>query len=759
MVKYKTKKGKIIKIMIKIREYYKPFISLIIIAMILLFIQAIFDLKLPDYMSEIVNVGIQSNGIEQVTPNAISEKSLQLIKYFMSEEEIKLIEDNYIKIDKGNEEYINKYSLLNEENIYFLKEDANSETIEKLNEIFGVSCQTILELAKKSATNNEQISEYEKQENNSVSINAENLHSMVDSLSKIPQDAITESKEIAKNSSKTTIQQVGLVFTKMFYEELGINTLNIQQNYIIKIGIKMLEICAIGVVASILVGYLASRIGAGFGRNLRKDIFEKVQSFSSKEFNKFNVASLITRTTNDVTILQNTTVMGIRMLAYAPITGIGALLMMLQKTNNMIWTIGLGCLGIVIIIAILFIVVLPKIKIVQKLTDKINQVANENLTGIMVIRAFGTQKHEEERFDEVNTKVMKTNKFINRMMGIMMPSMFLIMDLLMVLILWVGAKQISEYTIQVGDLMAVMQYGMQVIMSFLMISMIFVMLPRASVSSGRIREILNTENSIKEPETSKDFKKEKIGYVEFKNVDFSYPLADEKVLENISFIAKPGETTAIIGSTGSGKSTIVNLIPRFFDVTNGEILVNGVNVKDVKIQKLTSQIGYVPQKGNLLSGTIEENLKYGNENATDEFMKKCAEIAQASEFIEEKEEKYKSEISQGAKNVSGGQKQRLTIARALVTDAPIYIFDDSFSALDFKTDTNLRKALKENLGGKTIIIVAQRVSTIMNAEQIIVLDEGKIVGKGTHKELLKNCPTYYEIASSQLSEEELNFER
>lgn len=744
---------------IKMRTYYKPFIGLIIIAITLLFIQAMCDLKLPDYMSEIVNTGIQANGIEQVAPVAISEKSLNIITYFMDADEINQIQENYTKIEIGDNKYKDTYPLNKDESIYVLKEDTSNENIEKLDKIFSTYCETIVEIIKNVTSNTETISEYETSDNNSVNLDSNALQSLIPMLEQLPQENIEIAKKNAQNIPETTSKQVGLVFTKMFYEELGMNISDIQQGYIIKIGMKMIGICAIGIIAAILVGLIASRIGAGFGRNLRKDIFEKVESFSNKEFNKFNVASLITRTTNDVTILQNTSVMAIRMLAYAPIMGVGALIMMLGKTTNMTWTIGLGCLGILIIIAILFIVVLPKIKKVQKLTDKINKVANENLTGIMVIRAFGTQEHEEKRFDEVNTDVMKTNKFINRTMGIMMPSMFLIMDLLIVLILWVGAKQISESTIQVGDLMAVMQYGMQVIMSFLMISMIFVMIPRATVSAGRIREVLNTENSIKEPKESKEFDKEKIGYVEFKNVDFSYPFADEKVLDNINFVAKPGETTAIIGATGSGKSTVINLIPRFFDVTKGEILVNGVNVKDLKLEKLNSQIGYVPQKGSLLSGTIETNLKYGNENATEEFMKKCAEIAQATDFIEDKEEKYNSEISQGAKNVSGGQKQRLSIARALITDAPIYIFDDSFSALDFKTDTNLRKALKENLGGKTILIVAQRVSTIMNAEQIIVLNEGKIVGKGTHKELLKNCPTYFEIASSQLSEEELRIEK
>ena len=435
--------------------------------------------------------------------------------------------------------------------------------------------------------------------------------------------------------------------------------------------------------------------------------------------------------------------------------GIGSLVMMSSKTSELTWTIVVACLAIICLIIFLFVVVLPKIKIVQKLTDKINLVAKENLSGLMVVRAFGTQKYEENRFDEINTKVMKTNRFINRSMGAMMPCMMLVMNGLNILILWFGAKAISEASIQVGDLMAVMQYGMHVVMSFLFVSMIFVMLPRASVSANRILEVLETKSTINNPASPKEFNNSKIGYVEFENVNFKFPGADEQVLENINFVAKPGETTAFIGTTGSGKSTLINLIPRLFDVTSGEVKVNGVNVKDVNLEKLHEQIGYIPQKGSLLSGTISSNLKYGNENASDEFMEKCAEVAQATEFIESKEDKYLSPISQGAKNVSGGQKQRLSIARALVKNAPIYIFDDSFSALDFKTDRNLRAALKKHTSNATILIVAQRVSTIMDAEQIIVLEDGKIVGKGTHKELLEKCPTYYEIASSQLSKEEL----
>ena len=586
----------------------------ILLAMVLLFTQAICDLKLPDYMSDIVNIGIQSNDLKQVASEAISESGLA---------------------DRGN----------------------------------------------------------------------------------------------------------------------------IQHQFIVKMGLKMLGICMIGIVASILVGWLGSKIGAGIGKNIRNDVFRKVQSFSTTEFNQFSSASLITRTTNDITQIQNFTIMMIRMLAYAPIMGIGSLFMMAQKTTGLVWTIALACGLIVLLIVFLFTMVFPKIKIVQKLTDKLNLVAKESLSGLMVVRAFGTQKYEEKRFDEVNCEVMKTNQFINRSMGMMMPSMMLIMNGLNLLILWVGAKYIASSNLQVGDLMAVMQYGIEVVISFLFVSMIFIMWPRASVSANRVAEVLEAESTIQDPEKAEEFDPNKIGYVEFKNVTFQYADADEKILENISFIAKPGETTAIIGATGSGKSTIVNLIPRLFDVTEGEVLVNGVNVKKVNQFDLHNQIGYVPQKGNLLSGTISENLKYGNTEASEEFVEKCVEVAQAKEFIESKEEKYQSAIAQGAKNVSGGQKQRLSMVRALVKNSPVYIFDDSFSALDFKTDRNLREALKIHSKNSTIIMVAQRVSTIMNAEQIIVLEEGKIVGKGTHEELLAKCETYYEIASSQLSEEELKHGR
>lgn len=743
--------------MLKLKKYFKPFIGMIILAMVILFVQVMCDLKLPDYMSEIVNVGIQANGIENVSPEAISENGLNLMTAFMTEENKDFVYSNYTKIEAGNEDYKEEYPAVENENIYLLNEDLEDETVEKIDKLFSVSGKTMINMAEKmSQTQDSQTSaESLSTSTGSVNFDLEQIYQMLPMISNIPEETLNEARLDAEKTDESTLSSIGKVFTKAFYEELGLDISKIQSKYIRKIGLEMLGVCLISILAAISVGYVGSKVGAGVGKNLRNDVFKKVQSFSTAEFNKFSSASLITRTTNDITQIQNLVVMLIRMLAYAPIMGVGALIMMSQKSTSLIWTIALACGCIILLIVFLFFTVLPKIKIVQKLVDKINLVAKENLSGLMVVRAFGTQKYEENRFDEVNEKVMKNNKFINRSMSMMMPAMMLIMNLLSLLILWVGADKVAASSMQVGDLMAAMQYGTEVVMSFLMISMIFVMLPRASVSAGRIVEVLETESTINDPINAEKFDNDKTGYVEFKNVSFKYPEADEYVLQNINFTAKPGETTAIIGATGSGKSTVINLIPRLFDATEGEVLVNGVNVKKVNQHNLQEQIGFVPQKGSLLSGTIESNLKYGNEKASKQFVEKCSKVAQASDFIESKDEKYDSLISQGAKNVSGGQKQRLSIARALVKDAPIYIFDDSFSALDFKTDSNLRKALKEHSKDSTLIIVAQRVSTIMNAEQILVLDEGKLVGLGTHKELLENCPTYYEIASSQLSEEEL----
>jgi len=736
--------------MLKLSKYFKSFLFSILIAMMLLFVEAMCDLKLPDYMSEIVNVGIQSNGIKQVAPEAISENGMNLMQSFMTEEEISEINSKYIKVNQADENYIQEYPGVENTNIYVLNENLTEQEIKNLNKIFAVASKTMTNVMSQiTETNSENNTEQ------SAEIDLTQVYQMISMIEMIPEETIFEARDQASQTPENMLESVGLVFTQSFYKELDIDISKIQNEFIVGTGIKMLGVCVIGIISAISVGFLGSRIGSGIARNIRNDVFEKVQSFSAVEFNNFSASSLITRTTNDITQIQNFVIMMIRMLAYAPIMGIGSLIMMSQKTTELVWTIALACGCIILIIIFLFKMVFPKIKIVQKLTDKINLVAKENLSGLMVVRAFGTQKYEENRFDEVNSNVMKNNKFINRSMSMMMPTMMLIMNCLNLLILWVGADKIANSTIQVGDLMAVMQYGMEVVMSFLFVSMIFIMFPRASVSANRIAEVLQTKSTINDPEKPQKFDEDKKGYVEFRNVTFKYPDADEKVLENISFVAKPGKTTAIIGATGSGKTTIVNLIPRLFDCTEGEVLVNGVNVKNVTQFDLHNQIGYIPQKGSLLSGTIESNLKYGNENADKEFIEKCAEVAQATEFIESKDEKYNSPISQGAKNVSGGQKQRLSIARALVKNSPIYIFDDSFSALDFKTDSNLRSALKKHSKNSTLIIVAQRVSTIMNAEQIIVLDEGKIVGIGTHQELLKNCETYYEIAESQLSKEEL----
>ena len=735
--------------MFKLRKYLKPFILPLIVAIILLFVQAICDLNLPNYMSDIVNIGIQSNGIENAAPEAISENGMELIKTFAFSEEKEILDENYEKISKGDLAYVKSYPEIANTNIYLLKSDNN---IEKLNSIFQIADRTFINIMTEMSAQ----SENDKTDiSDNTQIDFSKIYEMLPMLQSLPQEQVDSARKSAEQTDNTMLSQVAVVFTKLFYEELGMDISKIQTHYIVITGAKMIGMTLIVAVAAVLVSLIATRVAAKVGQNIRADLFKKVQSFSDTEFEKFSTSSLITRTTNDVTQIQNLIVMGIRLLFLAPVMGIGALIMIINRNASMTWILGLACVLIIVLILVVFMLAMPKFKKIQKLIDKLNLVSRENLSGIMVSRAFRTQKYEEERFDKVNTELTKINLFVNRVMTVMMPAITFIMNGVMLVIVWVGAKQIEASNLQIGDMMAFMQYAMQVIMSFLMMSMMFIIFPRSAVSANRISEVLETEPIIKNPNKEKNFNKNKIGYVEFKNVSFKYEGADEYVLENISFTAKPGETTAFIGSTGSGKSTLIKLVPRFNDVTSGEVLVNGVNVKDISLETLESQIGYVPQKGSLLSGTIESNIKYGAPDLTDEKMKEYAEIAQATEFIEAKEDKYQSSISQNAKNVSGGQKQRLSIARALAKNAPIYIFDDSFSALDFKTDANLRQALKEKMNKATILIVAQRVSTIMNAEQIVVLYQGKIVGKGTHKELLKNCPTYYEIAASQLTKEEL----
>jgi ATP-binding cassette subfamily B multidrug efflux pump len=551
------------------------------------------------------------------------------------------------------------------------------------------------------------------------------------------------------------VNQAAAAAVKAEYVALGMNTKNLQNKYIINEGLIMLLISLFSAFCTVIVGLLASRTAAGVSRNLRRNIFTKVENFSNTEFDKFSTASLITRTTNDITQIQMLIVMAIRMIIYAPIIGIGGVIKAVSRSNSMSWIIALAVVVLLGLIGTVFAVALPKFKAIQKLIDRLNLVTRENLSGMMVIRAFNTQKFEEKRFDKANRDLTDTNLFVNRVMVVMFPAMMLIMNGVSVLIVWVGAHQIAKSSMQVGDMMAFMQYAMQILFAFLMMSFMFIMIPRASVSAQRIAEVLEVVPTILDPIKPKSFGKTVKGLVEFKNVCFRYPGAEADVLKNISFKAQPGQTTAFIGSTGAGKSTLVNLLPRFYDITEGQILIDGVDIREVTQFELREHIGYIPQKGSLFQGTIESNLKYADENATAGDIEKAAEIAQAMEFITEKPEGFKAEISQGGANVSGGQKQRLSIARALVKKPEIYIFDDSFSALDFKTDVALRKALKKETASSTLLIVAQRISTIKNAELIIVIDEGKIVGSGTHSELMKNCETYQEIALSQLSKEEL----
>lgn len=746
--------------MIKLAKYLKPFALVLIISIALLFGQAVCDLNLPNYMSKIVNVGIQQNGIENASPEAISAKGLTFMKNFMTEDQNKTIESSYTLLsstDTGSahDNYVKQYPLLKSENIY-VRGSVDDATLSKLNKTFGEGTWTFINtmktLAKQSGTS---LSAATGGQTDVSNVDFSKVYALEPILKKLPASVIDDARKEALKNSDALLLQSGVALCKSFYKEVGMDVSKIQIGFIAKIGLFMLLIALAGGVATVMVGYFAAKISAGVARNLRSDVFKKIESFSNNEFDKYSTNSLITRTTNDITQIQTLLTMGVRMICYAPIMAIGGTIMALRKSTSMSWIIALACIVLIVIIISVFSVAVPKFKIVQKLIDRLNLVSRENLNGLMVIRAFGTQKFEEDRFDDANRDLTKNTLFVSRIMVFMMPAMMLIMNVVTLLIVWVGAHQIASSSMQVGDMMAFMQYAMQIIMSFLMISIMFIMIPRAAVSGARIAEVLSVEPSIKDPENEKKFTKDKTGYVEFKDVCFRYDGASENVLEHITFTAKPGMTTAFIGSTGSGKSSLINLIPRFYDVYSGEVLVNGVNVKEVKQHELRKQIGYVPQKGILISGTIASNLRYGDRDATDEEIKTAATVAQAMEFIGEKTEGFQSEIAQGGSNVSGGQKQRLSIARALVTNAPIYIFDDSFSALDFKTDAALRRALKKHTGNSTVLIVTQRVSTIIGAEQIIVLDEGKIVGVGTHQELLLACPTYFEIASSQLSKEEL----
>lgn len=739
--------------MAKLAKYLKPFSAMLVLSIALLFGQAISDLNLPNYMSDIVNTGIQQSGIKNAVPEAVSEDGFTLMTSLMQERDKQTVNQYYTLVQAGDNRYTDAYPLLKNKNGYILKE-TNDTVIDELNPIFGRAAATFIEISKQlSASSGNQAAPAKQMD--MTNVDYKELYALNPVLQQLPATQLNEAIASADQMDPAMQIQTGTAFVKLLYGELGMDVGRIQNQYIMKTGFFMLLIALGGAAATIGVGYLSARIAAGIAKKLRRDVFSKIESFSNNEFDKFSTSSLITRTTNDITQVQTLIIMGIRILFYAPILGVGGVIMVLRENSSMTWIIGLAVALLIALIGVVFYVAMPKFKIIQKLIDKLNLVARENLSGLSVVRAFSNQNFEKNRFDLANQDLTKTNLFVNRVMVFMMPAMMLIMNLITLLIVWVGANQIAVSAMQVGDMMAFMQYAMQIIMSFLMISMMFIMVPRASVSAQRIVEVLATEPSIVDPVQAKPFQSDQRGVVEFRNVSFHYQDAPEDVLTGITFTAKPGETTAFIGSTGSGKSTLINLIPRFYDVTSGEVFVNGVNVKDVTQHDLHEQIGYVPQKGVLMSGSIASNLRYGKKEATDEEVRHAAEIAQAADFIQKDEAGFEKNISEGGANVSGGQKQRLSIARALVKKSPIYIFDDSFSALDYKTDTALRQALKKYTGDSTVLIVAQRVNTIRHAEQIIVLDEGKIVRIGTHDELLQSCPTYLEIASSQLSKEEL----
>lgn len=748
----------------KLLKYLRPFAGAIIVAIMLLFVQAISDLSLPSYMSNIVNIGIQQKGIEDAVPKAIKSSELNKLLLFTNSDDKKVVEDNYKLIRKEElsnddyEKYIKQYPELANEDIYVL--DTKSKDVKrKLNEILGRPMLITSLFESGDAT--KLIGDSGNVMAAPEGVDMANMDPFM-MLSNMPEEQVLEIikgiNEKLDEMPESMVTQSAVTYVREQYKELGIDIDKVQTNYLFMAGAKMLGVALIGTIAAVIVTFIAARIAAALGRNLRKDVFNKVVGFSNAEFDRFSTASLITRTTNDIQQIMMLIVMGLRIVFYAPILGIGGIVKVVKSGAGMGWVIVVAVVSILSLVAVLFVFAIPKFKMVQKLVDKLNLVTRESLTGMLVIRAFSTEKYEEEKFERANMNLTKTNLFVNRAMSMMMPLMMFIMNGVTLLIVWVGSHRVDSGVMQVGDMMAFMQYVMQIIMAFLMISMVSVILPRALVSAGRVSEVLNTDIAIKNIENPVSFKVEEKGEIEFKNVSFKYPGADEYILKDINFKAKSGETTAFIGSTGSGKSTLINLIPRFYDVTSGEILIDGENIKNVSLHDLREKIGFVPQKGMLFSGTIESNLKYGGEHISDEYMHKAAEIAQATEFISSKESGFNTEISQGGTNVSGGQKQRLAIARALAKNSEIFIFDDSFSALDFKTDAKLRKAINEELSDSTLLIVAQRISTIMNADQILVLDEGKVVGKGTHKELMENCEVYRQIALSQLSKEELQDE-